>query len=198
MGCCLRGRAPPVSPVGSTGHCLRDLAPSPVSPVCAQAPRQREANGRLLGYRVALGPRRRGREPPTVCNTSDTHCDFTAPAGTRRVYLSAYNAAGESAATEVVLLERKGEGLKEHLSWAESFPPRRGLGGVFNVAASPREGEHPRGSQRGSPRGSLAACRGTGGSQLQGAGLGCSPLPSAPWLSPRRSAPGWAPGRTRR
>ncbi|XP_032058098.1 granulocyte colony-stimulating factor receptor [Aythya fuligula] len=76
-----------------------------------KAPRQREANGRLLGYRVALGPRRRGREPPTVCNTSDTHCDFTAPAGTRRVYLSAYNAAGESAATEVVLLERKGQPL---------------------------------------------------------------------------------------
>lgn len=89
---------------------------------------------------MALGPRRRGREPPTVCNTSDTHCDFTAPAGTRRVYLSAYNAAGESAATEVVLLERKGEGLKEHLSGAESFPPHRGLGGVSNVAAAPKGG----------------------------------------------------------
>ncbi|NXI65716.1 CSF3R factor, partial [Anseranas semipalmata] len=76
-----------------------------------KAPRRQEANGRLLGYRVALGPRRRGREPPTVCNTTDTRCNFTAPAGTRRVYLSAYNAAGESAATEVVLLERKGQPL---------------------------------------------------------------------------------------
>ncbi|NXL94148.1 CSF3R factor, partial [Alectura lathami] len=72
---------------------------------------RREANGRLLGYRVALGPRRRGREPLTVCNTTDTQCEFTAPAGTRRVYLFAYNTAGESAATEVVLLERKGQPL---------------------------------------------------------------------------------------
>ncbi|NXC48724.1 CSF3R factor, partial [Penelope pileata] len=76
-----------------------------------KAPRRREANGRVLGYRVALGPRRRGQEPPTVCNTTDTRCDFTAPAGTRRIYLSAYNAAGESAATEVILLERKGQPL---------------------------------------------------------------------------------------
>ncbi|XP_027742498.1 granulocyte colony-stimulating factor receptor [Empidonax traillii] len=76
-----------------------------------KAPRRHEANGRVLGYRVTLSPRRRGREPPTVCNTTHTHCNFSAPAGTRRVYLSAYNAAGESAATEVVLLERKGEPL---------------------------------------------------------------------------------------
>ncbi|XP_050182583.1 granulocyte colony-stimulating factor receptor [Myiozetetes cayanensis] len=76
-----------------------------------KAPRQHEANGRVLGYRVTLSPRRRGREPPTVCNTTHTHCNFSAPAGTRRIYLSVYNAAGESAATEVVLLERKGEPL---------------------------------------------------------------------------------------
>lgn len=63
----------------------------------------------MLGYRVALGSRRRGREPQTVCNTNDTHCDFTVPVRTGRVYLSAYNAAGESSATEVILLERKGE-----------------------------------------------------------------------------------------
>ncbi|XP_027524475.1 granulocyte colony-stimulating factor receptor [Corapipo altera] len=76
-----------------------------------KAPRQHEANGRVLGYRVTLSPRRRGRDPLTVCNTTHTKCNFSAPAGTRRVYLSAYNAAGESAATEVVLLERKGEPL---------------------------------------------------------------------------------------
>ncbi|NWS73755.1 CSF3R factor, partial [Crotophaga sulcirostris] len=76
-----------------------------------KAPQQRKANGRVLGYRVTLSPRRRGRDPPTVCNTTHTHCNFSAPVGTRRVYLSAYNAAGESAATEVVLLERKGESL---------------------------------------------------------------------------------------
>ncbi|NWU56330.1 CSF3R factor, partial [Dromas ardeola] len=76
-----------------------------------KAPRRREANGRVLGYRVTLSPRRRGRDPPTVCNTTHIQCNFSVPAGTRRVYLSAYNAAGESAATEVVLLERKGQPL---------------------------------------------------------------------------------------
>ncbi|TRZ18005.1 hypothetical protein HGM15179_009093 [Zosterops borbonicus] len=76
-----------------------------------KAPRQREANGRVLGYRVTLSPRRRGRDPPTICNTTHTQCSFSLPAGTRRVYLSAYNAAGESAPTEVVLLERKGQPL---------------------------------------------------------------------------------------
>ncbi|NXT54601.1 CSF3R factor, partial [Pluvianellus socialis] len=76
-----------------------------------KAPRRQEANGRVLGYRVTLSPRRRGRAPPAVCNTTHTQCNFSAPAGTSRVYLSAYNAAGESAATEVVLLERKGQPL---------------------------------------------------------------------------------------
>ncbi|NWI63870.1 CSF3R factor, partial [Todus mexicanus] len=76
-----------------------------------KAPRRQQANGRVLGYRVTLSPRRRGRDPPAVCNTTGTQCNFSAPAGTRRVYLSAYNSAGESAATEVVLLERKGQPL---------------------------------------------------------------------------------------
>ncbi|XP_042649813.1 granulocyte colony-stimulating factor receptor isoform X2 [Tyto alba] len=76
-----------------------------------KAPRPQEANGRVLGYRVTLSPRRRGRDPPTACNTTHTQCNFSVPAGTRRVYLSAYNAAGESAATEVMLLERKGQPL---------------------------------------------------------------------------------------
>ncbi|NXR59250.1 CSF3R factor, partial [Rhadina sibilatrix] len=74
-------------------------------------PGQREANGRVLGYRVTLSPRRRGRDPHTVCNTTHTQCSFSVPAGTRRVYLSAYNAAGEAAPTEVMLLERKGQAL---------------------------------------------------------------------------------------
>ncbi|NWV03416.1 CSF3R factor, partial [Ptilonorhynchus violaceus] len=76
-----------------------------------KAPRRREANGRVLGYRVTLSSRRRGRDPTTICNTTHTQCNFSVPAGTRRVYLSAYNAAGESAATEVILLERKGQPL---------------------------------------------------------------------------------------
>ncbi|KAM7083213.1 granulocyte colony-stimulating factor receptor isoform 1-T6 [Ciconia maguari] len=96
-----------------------------------KAPRRWEANGRVLGYRVTLSPRRRGRDPPTVCNTTHTQCNFSAPAGTRRVYLSAYNAAGESAATEVVLLERKGQPLArlwavpggERSLWVRWEPP---------------------------------------------------------------------------
>ncbi|KAM6045541.1 granulocyte colony-stimulating factor receptor isoform 1-T2 [Chlamydotis macqueenii] len=76
-----------------------------------KAPRRQEANGRVLGYHVTLSPRRRGRDPLTICNTTHTQCNFSAPAGTRRVHLSVYNAAGESAATEVVLLERKGQPL---------------------------------------------------------------------------------------
>ncbi|NXF92760.1 CSF3R factor, partial [Eubucco bourcierii] len=76
-----------------------------------KALRRREANGQVLGYRVTLNPRKRGRDPPTVCNTTCTHCNFSVPVGTRRVYLSVYNTAGESAATEVTLLERKGQPL---------------------------------------------------------------------------------------
>ncbi|KAM6108595.1 granulocyte colony-stimulating factor receptor [Pterocles gutturalis] len=96
-----------------------------------KAPRRQEANGRVLGYRVTLSPRRRGRDLPTVCNTTHTQCDFSAPVGTQRVYLSAYNAAGESAATEVVLLERRGlplAGLRavpggEHSLWVHWEAP---------------------------------------------------------------------------
>ncbi|NXP03003.1 CSF3R factor, partial [Thinocorus orbignyianus] len=79
--------------------------------LCWKAPRRQEANGKVLGYRVTLVPRRRGRDPPTICNTTRTQCNFSVPAGTRRVYLSAYNAAGESAPTEVILLERRGQPL---------------------------------------------------------------------------------------
>ncbi|XP_041871726.1 granulocyte colony-stimulating factor receptor isoform X2 [Corvus kubaryi] len=96
-----------------------------------KAPRQREANGRVLGYRVTLSPRRRGRDPSTICNTAHTQCNFSVPARTRRVYLSAYNAAGESAPTEVVLLQRKGQPLSglravpgdEHSLWVHWEAP---------------------------------------------------------------------------
>ncbi|NXI47972.1 CSF3R factor, partial [Galbula dea] len=96
-----------------------------------KALRQREANGQVLGYRVTLSPRRRGWDPPTVCNTTHTQCNFSVLVGTRRVYISAYNAAGESAATEVILLERKGQplaGLRvvprgEHSLWVRWEAP---------------------------------------------------------------------------
>lgn len=83
----------------------------------------------MLGYRVTLSPRRRGRDPPTVCNTTRTQCNFSVPAGTSRVYLSAYNAAGESAPTEVMLLQRKGEGSarKPRVSPGALLAPRTGV-----------------------------------------------------------------------
>ncbi|NWS48603.1 CSF3R factor, partial [Probosciger aterrimus] len=100
--------------------------------LCWKAPRRQEANGQVLGYHVTLSPRRRGRDPPVICNTTHTHCNFSAPAGTRRIYLSAYNAAGKGAVTEVVLLERKGQplaGLRavpggEHSLWVHWEQPR--------------------------------------------------------------------------
>ncbi|XP_067167488.1 granulocyte colony-stimulating factor receptor [Apteryx mantelli] len=113
-----------------------------------KAPPRREANGRLLGYRVALSPRRRGREPPAVCDTTDTRCNFSAPAGARRVYLTAYNAAGESAATEVVLLEKTGQplaGLRavpggERSLWVHwEAPPAPAAGYILEWHRTPSE-----------------------------------------------------------
>ncbi|XP_025071644.1 granulocyte colony-stimulating factor receptor [Alligator sinensis] len=67
-----------------------------------------EANGRILGYWVALSPQQRGRVPTTVCNTTEMGCNFSVPAGVRSVYLAAYNAAGKGPPTEVIFLERRG------------------------------------------------------------------------------------------
>ncbi|XP_059724474.1 granulocyte colony-stimulating factor receptor isoform X2 [Haemorhous mexicanus] len=95
-----------------------------------KAPQQREANGRVLGYRVSLSPRRRGRDPPTICNTTHTQCNFSVPTATRRVYLSAYNAAGESAPTEVILLERT-DGIEPFQRYNISlYPLYKGTVGV--------------------------------------------------------------------
>jgi len=181
---------------------------SPAHPACAQAPGRREANGRVLGYRVTLSPRRRGRDPPTVCNTTHTQCNFSAPAGTRRVYLSAYNAAGESAPTEVVLLERKGEGSANLPPSETSTEPPGALppGSSTSSQTGCRSLAHRReGTSLGlRPGGSRAAARGAH-SPGEGLGLGapgamrrgCSPLPSSRRLSPRRPAAGRAPGRAR-
>lgn len=122
-----------------SGHCLRSpQGPTPAHLARTQAPGQREANGRVLGYRVTLSPRRKGRDPPSICNTTHTQCNFSVPAGTTRVYLSAYNSAGESSPTEVVLLERKGEGSARNLRVFPGalLPPSRLLWG-----AQPGQGE---------------------------------------------------------
>lgn len=177
----------------------------PAHPACAQAPRPREANGRVLGYCVTLSPRKRGRDPPTVCNTTHTQCNFSAPAGTRRVYLSAYNAAGESAPTEVILLERKGEDSANFPRSETStcppgalYPPHHhhlssstsSQTGCRSIA--PLRGRHLPGCATGGlPSRAGSRLGGTGGRCSRDAPLSCHPG----WLSPCRSAPGWAPGR---
>ncbi|XP_074832155.1 granulocyte colony-stimulating factor receptor [Carettochelys insculpta] len=96
-----------------------------------KAPRQNEANGRILGYWVSLNPRRRTGELAAICNTTEMQCHFSVPPGVRRVYLSAYNSAGESPATEVIFLEKKGQPLArihvspcdEHSLWVQWEAP---------------------------------------------------------------------------
>lgn len=176
----------------------------PAHPACAQAPQRRDANGKVLGYRVTLSPRKRGRDPPSVCNTTHTHCNFSMPVGTRRVYLSAYNTAGESAATEVTLRERKGKGRTYLLELCPApsssscqtgcctltpLPRRPFLGCITEGFLSRLLTECP------------ARARSRAGSRLEGTGRGCcqcAPLSHHPgWLSTRRSAPGQDVGCTR-
>ncbi|NXC23013.1 CSF3R factor, partial [Corythaeola cristata] len=155
-----------------------------------KAPRPQEANGRVLGYCVTLSPRRRGRDPPTVCNTTHTQCNFSAPAGTRRVYLSAYNAAGESAATEVILLERKGEG-SANLPWCETsahptlgrcpppWQPHNSQTGCCSL--TPRGGFTSQGVRAGSPAQAAHGAQSQGKEQVRhpgragGTGGQCAP-----------------------
>lgn len=156
----------------------------------------------MLGYCVTLSPRKRGRDPPTVCNTTHTQCNFSAPAGTRRVYLSAYNAAGESAPTEVILLERKGEDSANFPQSETSICPP----GALYPPSPPQQlhklsnwmpFHHPTAGETlpwvcnwGAPeQGRLQA-----GGQRRVMQQGCSPSRHPGWLSPCRSAPGWAPG----
>uniref|UniRef100_A0A8C8R9M4 Colony stimulating factor 3 receptor n=1 Tax=Pelusios castaneus TaxID=367368 RepID=A0A8C8R9M4_9SAUR len=97
-----------------------------------KALKQNETNGRILGYWVSLTPRRRTGELTALCNTTKTQCNFSVLAGVRRVYLAAYNSAGESTATEVIFLEQKGQPLAriqafpcdEHSLWLQWEAPR--------------------------------------------------------------------------
>lgn len=97
-----------------------------------KALKRNEMNGRILGYWVSLNPRQRNVELAAVCNTTEMQCNFSVLAGVRRVYLAAYNSAGESAATEVIFLEKKGQPLAgihtspcdEHSLWVHWEAPR--------------------------------------------------------------------------
>lgn len=77
--------APHVSP---DQHRLPSLQPLP----------PREANGRILGYRLLW--QRRGRPAVPACITSTLRCALQLPAAEEHVFLlSAHNAAGESPTT---------------------------------------------------------------------------------------------------
>ncbi|XP_006134344.3 granulocyte colony-stimulating factor receptor [Pelodiscus sinensis] len=104
-----------------------------------KAPKRNETNGRILGYWVSLNPRRRNGALTAICNTTDMQCNFSVPAGVRRVYLSAYNSAGESATTEVLFLEQKGQPLArihaspcdEHSLWVQWEAPKAAATGYI-------------------------------------------------------------------
>uniref|UniRef100_A0A8D2JHI2 Fibronectin type-III domain-containing protein n=1 Tax=Varanus komodoensis TaxID=61221 RepID=A0A8D2JHI2_VARKO len=74
-----------------------------------RVPRPHEAHGKILGYWATLSTRPRKEDPSVLCNTTETWCTFSVPAGTQRIYLTAYNSKGSSKPTEVHLLETKGK-----------------------------------------------------------------------------------------
>ncbi|XP_064801479.1 granulocyte colony-stimulating factor receptor isoform X2 [Oncorhynchus masou masou] len=67
--------------------------------------KQFRANGKILSYVVSRQrqPLKRGQ----LCITLDSHCVFQLPRGTRKVFLSAGNAAGTSIPTEVEVFQHR-------------------------------------------------------------------------------------------
>ncbi|XP_030074348.1 granulocyte colony-stimulating factor receptor isoform X2 [Microcaecilia unicolor] len=73
--------------------------------------RKKDANGEILGYLVFLINEGGEDEIVVLCNTTKLACDVPVPSEVTKVYIKAYNVAGESPAREVVLLDIQGSPL---------------------------------------------------------------------------------------
>ncbi|KAG9334213.1 hypothetical protein JZ751_008461 [Albula glossodonta] len=68
---------------------------------------QFRANGRNVWYHVYVnGPPGKGRQE-TVCRVQGLHCQAVLRRGTRRVYITAQNSAGESSPTPVIVYQQR-------------------------------------------------------------------------------------------
>ncbi|XP_029427086.1 granulocyte colony-stimulating factor receptor isoform X2 [Rhinatrema bivittatum] len=69
---------------------------------------RKDSNGDILGYLVFLITGQGQDGVMMLCNTTKVLCDFPMPPRAAKVYIKAYNAAGESPATDVVLFSKQG------------------------------------------------------------------------------------------
>nr|XP_033811185.1 granulocyte colony-stimulating factor receptor isoform X2 [Geotrypetes seraphini] len=70
--------------------------------------RKKDTNGEILGYLVFLFSDEEEDEVMVLCNTTKLVCAAPMPRGATKVYIKAYNTAGESPATEVVPFDIQG------------------------------------------------------------------------------------------
>ncbi|XP_069079970.1 granulocyte colony-stimulating factor receptor [Pleurodeles waltl] len=83
-----------------------------------KAMRKEDARGTILGYLVFYTAGDTPEGETVVCNTTEEVCHFLLPIGLERVSVQAYNSAGLSPVTEVILLNMNGHPL----SRVQAFP----------------------------------------------------------------------------
>uniref|UniRef100_A0A6I8P4X3 Fibronectin type-III domain-containing protein n=1 Tax=Ornithorhynchus anatinus TaxID=9258 RepID=A0A6I8P4X3_ORNAN len=104
---------------------------SPLS-VPGQPMQVKETHGWILGYRVSRRLQGPAGDTQTLCNTTELGCRFSLPAGVRDVFITAFNAAGDSPPTQVTFWEVRGPPLlglhtsprDPHSLWVRWEPPR--------------------------------------------------------------------------
>ncbi|XP_028936276.1 granulocyte colony-stimulating factor receptor [Ornithorhynchus anatinus] len=92
----------------------------------------KETHGWILGYRVSRRLQGPAGDTQTLCNTTELGCRFSLPAGVRDVFITAFNAAGDSPPTQVTFWEVRGPPLlglhtsprDPHSLWVRWEPPR--------------------------------------------------------------------------